>query len=142
MARHDDDEVVYVERGGGSVGPFLWGLAVGAAVALLFAPMSGEDLRAEIGRRGRRLKDAAVEKAEELEEMMAEGFQKAKGAVHERVEDARRTVREGRQYAHDVADAGRAAAVTARDELERRLAEAREARRGGRSSGGDEEPVA
>lgn len=141
MARHDDDEVVYVERGG-SVGPFLWGLAIGAAVALLFAPMSGEDLRAEIGRRGRRLKDAAVEKAEELEEMMAEGYQKAKGAVHERVEDARRTVREGRQYAHDVADASRAAATTAREELERRLAEAREARRAGRSSGSDEEPVA
>ena len=141
MARHDEDEVVVVERGG-SVVPFLWGLAVGAAVALLFAPMSGEELRSEIGRRGRRLKDAAVEKAEELEEMMAESFQKAKGAVNEKVEDARRGVREGRQFARDVADAGKAAASTARDELERRLADAREARRAGRTGGGDEEPVA
>src|SRR5262245_30691448 len=137
MSRHDDEDVVYVERGG-SVGPFLLGLAVGAAVALLFAPMSGQDLRSEIQRRGRRLKDMAVDKAEELEEMMSEGLHKARGAVTERVEDARRTVREGRQYAHDVVDAGRAAAGSARDELERRLAEAREARRAGRSSGEEE----
>jgi len=141
MARHEDDEVVVVERGGSPVGPFVWGLAVGAALGLLFAPMSGRELRQEIGSRGRRFKDAAMEKAEELEEMVSDGFHRARERVEDRIEDARRTIKDGKQYARDVADAGRSAAVTAREELERRLAEAREARRAGARPSGDEEPV-
>jgi hypothetical protein len=44
------------------------------------------------------------------------------------VDSARRTFREKRAGAHDAVDAGRAAVHTARDELERRLQEARAAR--------------
>jgi gas vesicle protein len=142
MARHEDDEVVVVEKRGSAVGPFLWGLAIGAAVALLFAPMSGQELRGEIRTRGRRLKDLARDKAEELEEMLSENLRRARTKVEEGVESARGKVREGRQFAHDVADAGRSAATTAREELERRLAQAREARRAVKRPGGEEEPVA
>ncbi len=141
MARHDEDEVVVVEKQGSPVIPFLWGLAVGAALGLLFAPMKGEELRANIRARGVRLKDLASEKAEELEEMVAGGYERARSRVDEGIEHVKRSAHEGRQVARDVVDAGRAAAGTARDELERRLAEAREARRAGRS-GGDEEPGA
>ena len=141
MARdRDDEDVVYVERGS-SLAPFLWGLGIGAVAALLLAPMSGQELRDELGRRGRRLGRMAGEKAEELEEMVSDGFARVKGRVEEGVDEARRAVREGRDYARDVADAGRSAAVTARDELEKRLAEARAARRGARPNG-EEEPVA
>jgi gas vesicle protein len=142
MARHEDDDVVMVERGGSPVGPFIWGIAVGAALGLLFAPMSGRELRREMATRGRELKDMAADKAEELEEMVSDGFHRARGSVEESLEGARRSVKEGKQYARDVADAGRSAAVTAREELERRLAEAREARRAGHKASGDEEPVA
>jgi gas vesicle protein len=141
MARHEDDEVVVVEKHGSPVVPFLWGLAVGAALGLLFAPMKGEDLRANLRARGRRLKDIAAEKAEELEEMVAGGYERARVRVEEGIESVKRSAHEGRQTARDVVDAGRAAAGTAREELERRLAEAREARRAGRS-GSEEEPVA
>ena len=142
MSRHDDDDdYVVVEKRGSTVAPLLWGLAIGAAIGLLFAPMSGEDLRAEIGRRGRRLKEMAEDKAEELEEMVSERYASARERVEEGVDNARRKVKDGKQFAHDVADAGRAAALTAREELERRLSEAREARRSPRASG-DEEPVA
>ena len=144
MSRHrddDDDEEVVVVRKGSSVAPFLVGIALGAALGLLFAPMSGEDLRAEIGQRGRRLKDLAADKAEELEELIHEGVGRARSKVEEKVEGAKRTVREGKQFAQDVAEAGKGAALTAREELERRLADAREARRSPRSSG-EEEPVA
>lgn len=144
MARHhdDDDEVVVVERGGSSLAPFLWGLAIGGALGLLFAPMTGDELRAELRQRGRRLRDFASEKAEELEEMVGEGYQKARGRVEQGVEGVKRGVREGKQVASEVAEASRAAAGSARDELERRLAEAREQRRVGARHSGDEEPVA
>jgi len=145
MTRHrddDDEEVVVVEKHGSPVAPFLWGLAIGAAVGLLFAPMSGVELRSNIKDRSRRLKDLAVEKGHEIEEMVAEGYEKARAKVEEEIEGARGKVREGRQLAHDVVDAGKAATLTAREELERRLAEAREARRAGKRQSGEEEPVA
>ena len=142
MSRHDDDEdYVVVEKRGSTVVPLLWGLAIGAAIGLLFAPMSGEELRSEISRRGRRMKALAEDKAEELEEMISDRYTSARERVEEGVDNARRKVKDGKQFAHDVADAGRAAALTAREELERRLAEAREARRAPRPSG-EEEPVA
>lgn len=143
MARHhdEDEEVVVVEKHGHGVAPFLWGLAVGAALGLLLAPMSGTELRGQIAQRGRKLKHLAGERLEEMEEMVSSGYDKARARVDEGLASAKRNVQEGRQFTHDVADAGRAAAGTAREELERRLAEAREARRAGRQ-GGDEEPVA
>jgi gas vesicle protein len=143
MARHrdEDEEVVVVEKHGHDVAPFLWGLAIGAALGLLLAPMSGKELRGQIAQRGRKFKDLAGEKLEEMEEMVSSGYDKARARVEEGLSSAKSKVQEGRQFAHDVTDAGRAAAGTAREELERRLAEAREARRAGRQSG-DEEPVA
>ncbi len=140
MARDDDEEVTVVERRSSPIVPFLLGLGIGAALGLLFAPMKGAELRAEIANRGRRAKDYASEKADELQEMIAEGYHRARTAVEEGVAAARRQVREGKEAASDVVEAGRGAAATARDELERRLAEAREARRAKPS--GDDEPVA
>lgn len=137
----DDDDYVVVEKHGSSIAPFFWGLAVGAGLALLFAPMSGAELRAEIRNRSLRLKDMAEEKAEELEELISDKYQRGRERVEEGFEGVKRKAKEGKQFAHDVADAGRSAALTAREELERRLADAREARRSPRVSG-DEEPVA
>lgn len=142
MARHDDDDdVVVIEKHGSPVMPFILGIAIGAALGLLFAPMSGGELRAGIRDRSRRIKDLAARKAGELEDWVAGGFERARDQVAEGIESAKRSVQEGRQAAHDVVDAGRAAAHTAREELERRLHDAREARRGARASG-EEEPVA
>jgi gas vesicle protein len=145
MARHDDDDDDdgRPDRRGSAVVPFLWGLAVGAVAALLLAPMSGEDLRAELGSRSRKLKDLASQKAEELGDLVEGGYEKARARVEEGLDSAKRTVAEGRHVAHDVADAGRDVAQTAREELERRLTEAREARRGSRrGSHKDEDPDA
>ena len=133
MARHvDDDEDEVVERRGSPVMPFLWGLAAGAALGLLFAPMSGAELRADLRSRSRKLKDLASEKVDELEDLVAGGYEQARARVEERLESAKRSVKEGRQAARDVVDAGRDVAQGAREELERRLADAREARRAAR----------
>jgi len=151
MARHheDDEDVVVVERRGSPVAAFLWGLAAGAALGLLLAPMSGAALRADLRSRSRKLKDLATEKVDELEDLVAGGYESARKRVEERLEHAKRSVQEGRQAAHDVVEAGRDVATSARAELEQRLADAREARRGRRAppagtapGGGSEEPGA
>ena len=139
MARHgDDDDVVVVEKRGSPVVPFLWGLAIGAGLALLLAPMSGEELRANLRTRSKQLKDLAAEKAEELEDLVAGGYEKARSRVEAGLESAKQRVHDGRQMAREVVDAGRGAALTAREELEKRLADAREARRGARAPKDDE----
>lgn len=112
--------VVVVEEGGG-LGSFIWGLAIGAGLALLFAPQTGEETRRMLRQRGRRLWSAAEEKAMELQDLVAGGYDDAKSKVEEVIDD-------GRRVARDTVDAGRAATHSARDELERRLAEARSAR--------------
>ncbi len=132
MARHEDDDVVLVEKGSSPVVPFLWGLAIGAGLALLFAPMTGEELRANLRARGGRLKELAADKVDELEEMVSGGYERARARVEAGLETARQRVQEGRQAAHDVVEAGRGAASSAREELEKRLADAREARRAAR----------
>jgi gas vesicle protein len=141
MARHyEDDEDEVVERRSSPVVPFLWGLAAGAALGLLFAPKSGEELRADLRSRSRKLKDLAKEKVDELEDMVAGGYEQARARVEEGIESAKRNVKEGRQAARDVVEAGRDAVHGAREELEQRLADAREARRAARRV--DEEPGA
>ncbi len=145
MARHeDDDEDVVVEKRGSPVMPFLWGLVVGAAVALLLAPTSGEELRAELRQRSRKLKAAASRKVDEIQDFAAEGYESARANLEERLDTAKRSVKEGRQAAHDVVEAGRDVAHSAREELEKRLADAREARRAARQApaAGDEGPTA
>ena len=112
--------VVVVEEGGG-LGTFVWGLLLGAGVALLFAPQSGEETRRALRQRGRRLWTAAEEKAAELQELVTDGFEDAKSRVEEVIDDRRQSVR-------DTIDAGRATVHSARDELERRLADARASR--------------
>ncbi|HUK21477.1 MAG TPA: YtxH domain-containing protein [Gemmatimonadales bacterium] len=54
------------ERSNSTFGPFAIGVAVGAALALLFAPEAGEGLRDQLGERLRSLRDLALEKAGEL----------------------------------------------------------------------------
>lgn len=65
MADRDAGEsAVVIERRGGGMGTFLVGLAVGAGLALLFAPQLGEDTRAELARGARKIKRKARRFAE------------------------------------------------------------------------------
>ena len=50
------------------IGMFLGGAALGAGVALLVAPMSGKQLRSELGKRASDVKERAGQRIEELEE--------------------------------------------------------------------------
>jgi gas vesicle protein len=110
-----------VEKSEGGLGAFFWGALLGAGVALLFAPQSGEETRRLIKNRGRRLWAAAEEKAAELQDLVTSSIDSAKSRVEDVIDDRR-------QQAREVMDAGKAAVHSARDELERRLADARAAR--------------
>jgi gas vesicle protein len=110
------------EGGGGSVGPFLLGVAVGAALGALFAPHAGEVTRKEVRRKLRGLRDLAEEKAGELTALVV---------------------------SDDDGDADESEAPaeprSARDELEQRLTEARRRRRNAkraRDPEEEDEPVA
>lgn len=124
MAERDDD-VVVVERRGSALGPFLAGLAVGAGLALLFAPQSGAETRAQLARSARKVRRAAGNAAEDLMDTAEDSWRSAKSKVEARLDAVRDTVTEKGKQAKGALDAGRGAARAAREELERRLADAR-----------------
>lgn len=141
MSRDEEGrEVVYLVRDGDSPLKYLLtGAAIGAGLALLFAPADGEETRRMLKRRARQLRDAAEDGFDELEDRLADGTQKIKDRVHDTVEDVK-------TQAGEVTDAFRGAGSTARQELERRLADARARRRGEtvdeENEEEEEEPVA
>lgn len=136
-----DEPVVVVERGGASghqVAAFLLGLALGAGAALLFAPQSGAETRAEIAKRARRVRRNAEEFAGTVRERAATAVDTARSELKRRTDEARDAVDE---VIDDVKlrveagrEAGRAGARAAREELQRRLADARSDRGGDRDS--------
>lgn len=125
--RDIEERVVVVESGSSSFGWFVIGAALGAGIALLYAPRSGEETRREIGRRWDDLKEEAEEKFEELQEGFEEGKEKLRAKIERLVDGDREERRESRT-------------PSAREELERRLTDARSRRR--RPEPEEEEPVA
>lgn len=125
-------EVVYVERGGDASAKWLfWGAVLGAGLALLYAPRSGEETRRVLQRKLWKLRAMTEEKLDDL----AQQFGSGKEAL-DQLED------EDDEF-EDVGDVPplrpRSSGASAREELERRLAEARARRR---AVGDYEEPLA
>jgi gas vesicle protein len=112
----DETPYIVVERSGGDGGilPFLWGALVGAGVALLFAPRSGAETRAEITDGARRLKKAAEDTVRGVQDSVTEAVDGVRHKVTGRVDVARTAF-----------DAGRTAARESRADMERRIREAR-----------------
>ena len=125
MRHHDhDDPYLIIERQDSSVGSFLIGVAIGAGVALLFAPRSGEATRRQITGTARRARD-------EVRGRVTQTFEQARAEVEQRIESARSAIELKRTQVNRAVDAGRAAAQQARDELERRIAETKAAYQAG-----------
>ncbi|MDE3172857.1 MAG: YtxH domain-containing protein [Gemmatimonadota bacterium] len=128
---YSDDRPIVIEKSGPGVVPFLAGLAIGAGVALLFAPQSGAQTRRDLARRGRRAKVRAQELAEDLRDKAEESYQEARARVEEGLDSARAAVTRGRGKVTNAVGTGRAAANQAREDLERRLSAAKSAYRAG-----------
>lgn len=130
MSRYDfddDDRYVVIENHSAGVGPFLIGFAVGAGIALLFAPRSGEATRRDIKRRAMRVRRAAEQVASDVADTVSDSFNDARRRVEEKIDAARDAVDMKRQQVQRAMEAGRAAAREARSELEQRIAETKAA---------------
>lgn len=133
--RRGGKEVVYVERGGDSSAKWLfWGAVLGAGLALLYAPRSGEETRRVLQRKLWKLRAMTEEKLDELAQQFG-GSKETLGDLEdeEEDEDSPDTAKEPPAFR------ARPAGASAREELERRLAEARARRR---TVGDYEEPLA
>ena len=110
------------DEGGGSFGPFLLGVVIGAGGGGVFAPNAGEVTRKQVRRKLRGLREMAEEKADEISALMA-----------------------GEDTDEDAESETPADEPSAREELEQRLAEARRRRRQakrGRELEEEDHPVA
>ena len=128
MTDYDDDEpYVIIERSEPGVGTFVTGLLIGAGIALLFAPRTGEETRRQLQQRARRMTDQAQGLVSDVRESVTQTIQSAKESVEERIDSTRQAVDFKRRQVSQAVDAGRAAAQQARVELEQRIAETKAA---------------
>ncbi|HEU4828054.1 MAG TPA: YtxH domain-containing protein [Gemmatimonadales bacterium] len=144
MRRRQPREVVYVEGGGDSSAKWLfWGACLGAGLALLYAPRSGEETRRNLQRRLWKLRAMTEEKVDELVEQYRPG---RRGVDDTNAGDDEFPVDELDDEIEEpplVAEPRASGTPSAREELERRLAEARARRRREATPSGDyEEPLA
>lgn len=119
---NDRDEGPYfvIERdgGGSSVGSFILGALVGAGVALLFAPRSGEETQREIRERAGHLRDAAEDRVRDAQKQVEAKLEQAREELMGRVDAVREAVDSGRDAAHE-------ARVDLKDKIEQSKAAAR-----------------
>jgi hypothetical protein len=132
--RHKGREVVYVERGDSSAKWLFWGALLGAGLALMYAPRSGEETRRVLQRRLWKIRAMTEEKFDELAQQFGGPKEALRDLDEEDLDD------EELFEPREVPPArGRPSGPSAREELERRLAEARARRR---VAGDLEEPLA
>jgi hypothetical protein len=132
MRGRQRSEVVYVDRGGDSSAKWLfWGAMLGAGLALLYAPSSGEETRRNLQRKLWKLRAMTEEKLDEITQQFGGGKEALEGLMEDEDEDAEEG--ESRGFY------GRSPGASPREELERRLADARARRR---SPADLEEPLA
>jgi gas vesicle protein len=121
MRDHDEVPYIVIDRGGGSgLGSFVLGALIGAGVALLFAPKSGEETQEDLKERARKLKAVAEVRVREAQHQLEERLEAAREGVQSRVDGVKEAV-----------ESGRKAAVDARGELEERLERSKAAYRAG-----------
>jgi len=126
--RHQDDEpYIVIEKHNGGVGDFLLGALIGAGVALLFAPRSGRETRADISRRARAAQARVRDVATGVTDQVVDTFETARSRIEEQIETAREAIVTKKEQVSRAMEAGREAAQQARTDLERRLAETKAA---------------
>jgi gas vesicle protein len=123
MRRKQSREVVYLERGGDSSAKWLfYGALLGAGLALLYAPSSGEETRRNLQRKLWKLRALTEEKLDEITQQFGGAKESLQGMLEDEEDES-----EGDAENHEFY--GRSGKPSPREELERRLADARARRR-------------
>jgi len=154
--RNGDREIIIIEEDSPSSLKWLMvGAALGAGLALLLAPESGEDTRRRIAKQAGRLRRAAEDTIDDLQQRLGDAFSAGDDTVddEDEGEEGEGEEEEEEEEEEEDEDAGPGAELpgprrsrnkgsltAAREELEHRLAAAR-ARRGAPAAE-EEEPVA
>jgi len=124
MRDQDDVPYIVIERdSGGGAGSFLLGALVGAGLALLFAPKTGEETQEELKEQAHKLRVVAEERVRDAQRQLEERLDEARDGVASRYDEVREAV-----------SAGRSAAVDARSDLESKLHRSKSAYRAGVSA--------
>jgi len=123
--------VVVVDRGDSSVKWLFWGAVLGAGIALLYAPRSGEETRRSLQKKVRKLRAATEEKLDEVVTTLKSGARNGARATP-RVLDDEDQFDDDEDFDGAEADAP---PPSARQELERQLAATRARRRTAGESG-------
>lgn len=131
MRDYDDYPHIVIERERGGFGPFVWGALLGAGAALLLAPRTGADTQRELRERARALREAAEGRVSDARDTVTGAVDRARGEVSGRISNVRDVIETRADQARSAVEAGRRAARDARVDLERRVAEAKSAYRGG-----------
>jgi hypothetical protein len=136
MGRKEPRDVVYVDRGGDSSAKWLfWGACLGAGLALMYAPRSGEETRRSLQRRLWKLRAMTEEKIDDLVQQYGPGRRPLDSGSTGEYPVGGEFEDEDEDDFDDIgappAGMPRAAPPppSAREELERRLADARSRRR-------------
>src|SRR5215210_3576991 len=106
----DDEPFVVIEKESGGIGSFLLGIALGAGIALLFAPQAGAETRRGLQRSATRVRRAAEDVVDDVRETVTDPFQQARQQVEDKIESARQAVEMKKQQVAEAMEAGRAAA--------------------------------
>jgi gas vesicle protein len=123
MRRKQSRDVVYLERGGDSSAKWLfYGALLGAGLALLYAPSSGEETRRNLQRKLWKLRAMTEEKLDEITQQFGGAKESLQGMLEDEEDES-----EGDAEDHEFY--GRSGKASPREELERRLADARARRR-------------
>jgi gas vesicle protein len=113
----DDEPYVVIADRSSDLGPFLFGAALGAVIALLLAPRAGAETRNAVRSRLRSARQSARDAAEGV----ANTFTQARDEVERRIESARAAVSSRSRHLSDAVAVGRSAAREAERDLRSRL---------------------
>ncbi|MDZ7631611.1 MAG: YtxH domain-containing protein [Gemmatimonadaceae bacterium] len=119
---NDDEQIIIVEESDSSgISAFLLGAAIGAGLALIFAPQTGAETRQSLNRGARKAGEATKRAGEKVTDALAQ----AKADLESRIDSAKSSIDLKKVQVSRAVDAGREAAKAAREDLERRMAEQR-----------------
>jgi len=95
------------ENGGSKVGAFLAGLGIGAVVALLFAPRSGQETRDILSQKAEEGRDFVKTKSDEIRKQAEDAVEKGKDLVNKQKELLSAALEAGKQaYQQEKTKAG------------------------------------